>query len=89
MLSTEPYITQTINVSDHTRECCGEDVRESCVDPYISGSGEDFGQNDSSQTISTVIHRGDCQLQKVLLILQTTHVQQADRVNGSKQLVID
>lgn len=60
-------------------------MRESCVDPYISSSSEE--QNDLSQTIITVIHCGECQLQQVLLILQTTQVQQPDRANGNKELI--
>lgn len=60
--------------------------KDSCVS-YISGSSEDFGENDSSQAISTVIKCGHCELQQMVLILQSTQIQQAGGMNGNNNLI--
>lgn len=46
---------------------------------YVSGSGEDLGQDDPGQPITAVVQCGHSELQGVVLILQCTDAQQAGR----------
>lgn len=49
---------------------------------YVSGSSEDLGEDDSCQTVTTVIQCGSDQLQKMVLVLQSTQVQQATKTKA-------
>lgn len=62
-------------------------INETNCEPHIAGCSEDFGQNDSRQTISAVVQGGDGQLQQVLLVFQTAYVQQTDVRHKGKHRV--
>lgn len=51
---------------------------------YVSSSSEDLGEDDSGQTISTVVQCGYGKFQHSILVLYRAQIQQAANTGGEK-----